>query len=54
MDRMADEALQLAAGALARASCDARCALKTAQTIEALQRSNRAQGVWIDILNLQH
>lgn len=53
MDRMADEALQLAAGSLRQASCDARSALQTALTVDAVMRSSRANGAWMDIENVQ-
>jgi predicted dehydrogenase len=49
MDRMADEALQLAMGSISHADCDARMALRTATAVEAVRRSGRANGAWIDL-----
>ena len=49
MDRMADEALKLALGTISQAGCDAHWALRTAHTIEAVQRSVFTGGAWIDI-----
>ncbi len=53
MDRMADEAVRLALGTLPQASCDARSALQTALTVDAIKRSAGADGSWIDIADLQ-
>jgi predicted dehydrogenase len=52
MDRMADEALQLALGTLHRATCDAHSALRTARAIEAVQRSSSVNGGWIDVTTI--
>jgi predicted dehydrogenase len=46
MDLMADEALRLAAGELDASSCDARNALSTALTVDAINRSALSDGHW--------
>jgi predicted dehydrogenase len=48
MDRMADEAIALARGDVAHARCDARNALLTALTVDAIRRS-AAGGGWVEI-----
>ena len=50
MDKMADEALLLTLGMLQQARCDAASALHTAITVDSIQRSQRAGGIWIDIV----
>ena len=49
MDRMADEAVALAAGRLGQSSCDARNALTTAITVAAIRQSDIESGRWVDI-----
>lgn len=53
MDMMVAEALELAAGGIETASCDARMALRTAMTVEAINQSENAWGRWIDIAALE-
>lgn len=52
MDRMADEAVQLAAGQLAASRCDVGAALRTALAVEAINLSAQAGGQWIAIDSL--
>jgi predicted dehydrogenase len=52
MDRMADEALQLALGRISESSCDVHTALFTALTVEAVILSEQGGGRWIDIASL--
>lgn len=52
MERMADEAVQLAQGALERSSCDVHTALRTALTVEAINISALEQERWVDIAAL--
>jgi predicted dehydrogenase len=52
MDRMADEAVQLAQGALSASSCDVLTALRTALTVEAINISAREQERWVDLAAL--
>lgn len=47
LDRMADEALRLARGEIDAPSCDAATALRTAQTVEAINLSAREGGRWV-------
>src|SRR5258708_22265535 len=49
MEHMAEDAVQLALGTLQQASCDARSALRTALTVDAVMRSARTDGTWVDI-----
>jgi predicted dehydrogenase len=49
MDHMAHEAIQLALGRIEKSSCDARVALRTAMTVEAVKTSARQNGGWVDI-----
>lgn len=53
MDRMADEAVQLAQGMLQQSSCDVHTALRTALTVEAINLSAREQERWVDIAALE-
>lgn len=48
-DRMADEAVALAAGRGAAPSCSAHDALRIALTVDAIQRSEAAGGAWCDV-----
>jgi hypothetical protein len=49
MDRMADEAVRLAGGSLARSRCDVEDALRTALAVEAIVISAQADGQWVAI-----
>jgi predicted dehydrogenase len=49
MDRMADEAVGVARGCVARARCDVAQALRTATTVAAIQRSAREHGRWVEV-----
>jgi predicted dehydrogenase len=49
MDLMADEALRLATGDAISSSCNVHSALRTALTVEAVNRSARSDGQWIDL-----
>lgn len=49
MDRMVDEAVQLASGALQTSRCDVDDALRTALAVEAINISAQADGQWIAI-----
>jgi predicted dehydrogenase len=49
MDWMVDEAIRLAAGEISTSSCDARNALLTACTVEAINRSAQADGLWQEV-----
>lgn len=46
MDGMADEAVRLARGQVAHASCSAHDALRTAATVQAIRQSQQAGGAW--------
>jgi len=52
MDRMADEAVRLAQGALAESSCDVHSALRTALAVEAINISALEQERWVDLATL--
>ncbi|WP_333874410.1 Gfo/Idh/MocA family protein [Methylobacter sp.] len=52
MDRMADEALQLALGRIGESSCDVHTALLTALTVEAVNLSESEGGSCIEIASL--
>ncbi len=47
MQEMADEVVRLAVGDITVSSCDAHTALRTALTVEAIQRSAQGGGEWI-------
>lgn len=49
MDRMVDEAVQLASGRLGGSRCDVNDALRTALAVEAINISAQADGQWIAI-----
>jgi hypothetical protein len=49
MDRMADEAVQLAAGRLDASRCDVDDALRTALAVEAITLSARSEGQWMAV-----
>jgi hypothetical protein len=49
MDWMVDEALRLAAGELQESSCDAHTALLTALAVDAINRSAKSHGDWLEI-----
>lgn len=49
MDLMAAEALELAQGRIARASCDAEDALRTAMAVEAVKISAGEGGRWVEV-----
>ncbi len=51
---MVAEALELASGGIPSASCDARMALRTAMTVEAINQSENTWGRWIDIATLDN
>jgi predicted dehydrogenase len=53
MDAMADEALALALGARQRSSCDVHDAWQVALTVEAVKRSARDGGAWIEVGGIQ-
>lgn len=53
MERMADEAVQLAAGTLAQSSCDVHAALRTALTVEAIKLSAQEGERWVDLAALE-
>jgi predicted dehydrogenase len=53
MERMADEALQLAQGRIAGASCDAHTALRTALAVAAVGRSAEQDGRWVALDELE-
>jgi predicted dehydrogenase len=54
LDHMADEAVRLAMGTLQRSDCDARAALQTALTVEAVRRSALANGAWVELASIEH
>lgn len=49
MDWMVNEAIRLAAGEISTSSCDARNALLTACTIDAINRSAQRDGLWQEV-----
>ena len=51
MQKMVDEAVQLAAGDISNVSCDAHTALLTASVVEAIHLSSQTDGRWISIDN---
>lgn len=49
MDKMVDEALQLALGLIQTSSCDVETALRTSLTVDALMMSAANDGCWVNI-----
>ncbi len=47
MEKMVDETVRFALGEIKTVSCDAYSALRTALTVEAIQRSAQGEGLWI-------
>ena len=54
MQEMANEVVQLAAGDISTASCDAHSALRTALAVNAIQLSALGNGQWITLDNLKN
>jgi predicted dehydrogenase len=56
MQEMVDEVVRLAVGDINTVSCDAQTALRTAQAVEAIQRSAQTDGQWVtlDTLNNEY
>ncbi len=52
MQEMADEAVRLATGDITMVKCDAHSALRTAMTVEAIERSAQSDGQWVTLQSL--